>query len=95
MERNQFFTNDLALLAAPTYNPLQPEYSQYLMLYEKGHPSKVLVWSDLTLCTSMASSNIEKNEKSASENVDFIGSIVDFDINKIFKIGQRTNIDAL
>jgi len=43
----------------------------------------------------MASSNIEKNEKSASENVDFIGSTVDFDINKIFKIGQRTNIDAL
>ena len=47
------------------------------------------------LCTSMASSNIEKNEKSASENVDFIGSTVDFDINKIFKIGQRMNIDAL
>jgi hypothetical protein len=135
---------------APTYNLLQPKYSQTLMLYEWRHPFKVLVWLDLTLCTSVASSNIEKYAKyprfsqtishctdiqppttkifsntyviwiqtslqgvglvgfgfvykcgfveywkkreistSASENVDFIGSTVDFDINKIFTIRQR------
>jgi hypothetical protein len=48
---------------APTYNLLQPKYSQTLILCEQRHPSKVLVWLDLTLCTSVASSNIEKNAK--------------------------------
>jgi len=141
---------------APTYNLLQPKYSQTLMLYEYRPPLKVLVWSDLTLCTSVASSNIEKYAKyprfsqtishctdiqppttkifsntyvmwitispqgvslvgfdfvykcgfveywkkreistSASENVDFIGSTVGFDIKKVFTIGPISNIDAL
>jgi hypothetical protein len=48
---------------APTYNLLQPKYSQTLMLCESRHPLKVLVWLDLTLCTSVALSNIEKYAK--------------------------------
>jgi hypothetical protein len=38
---------------------------------------------------------IREISTSASENVDFIGSTVDYDINKIFTIGPLSNIDAL
>ena len=77
--------------------PTTKIFSNTFVIWIKTSPQCVgLVGFDFVYkCGFVEYWKIREISTSASENVDFIGSTVDYDINKIFTIDQRPNIDAL
>jgi len=58
----------------------------------------MLVWLDLSLCTSMAPSNIEKNAtylRRYLKNVYYFGYTADFNTEKSYKFGPSGSIDVI
>jgi len=58
----------------------------------------MLVWLDLSLCTSMAPSNIEKNAtylRRYLKNVYYFGYSADFNTKKSYKFGPSGSIDVV